>query len=96
MFLYWFWWVLAGGAEGEGDFGGQSFVQIGVFLLLIVFVFFFTKGIQGTNMAATQATAARKFPEGLRVIAVDDSPVCLMLLEALLRRCKYQREFLAC
>ncbi|XP_052159509.1 two-component response regulator ORR25 [Oryza glaberrima] len=41
-------------------------------------------------MAATQATAARKFPEGLRVLAVDDSPVCLMLLEALLRRCKYQ------
>lgn len=27
MFLYWFWWVLAGGAEGEGDFGGQSFLS---------------------------------------------------------------------
>ncbi|XP_015693656.1 two-component response regulator ORR25-like [Oryza brachyantha] len=41
-------------------------------------------------MAETHGTeAAGKFPEGMRVLAVDDNPVCLMLLETLLRRCKY-------
>ena len=33
-----------------------------------------------------------KFPEGMRVLVVDDNPVCLKVLEFLLRRCKYQRE----
>ncbi|KAI4969624.1 hypothetical protein ZWY2020_000538 [Hordeum vulgare] len=31
-----------------------------------------------------------KFPEGLRVLVVDDDCVCLKVLEALLRHCKYQ------
>jgi hypothetical protein len=35
-----------------------------------------------------------KFPEGLRVLAVDDDCVCLKVLEVLLGRCKYQRESL--
>ncbi|KAM3214677.1 hypothetical protein ACQJBY_066923 [Aegilops geniculata] len=34
--------------------------------------------------------AEDKFPEGLRVLAVDDDPVCLKVLEVLLRHCKYQ------
>jgi hypothetical protein len=32
------------------------------------------------------------FPEGLRVLAVDDDRVCLRVLEAVLRECKYKRE----
>ncbi|KAF7104537.1 hypothetical protein CFC21_105429 [Triticum aestivum] len=34
--------------------------------------------------------AEDKFPEGLRVLVVDDDRVCLKVLEALLRRWKYQ------
>ncbi|KAK8344721.1 hypothetical protein V6Z11_A07G098500 [Gossypium hirsutum] len=30
-----------------------------------------------------------EFPIGIRVLAVDDDPTCLLLLETLLRRCKY-------
>ncbi|KAM6544127.1 hypothetical protein CsatB_008574 [Cannabis sativa] len=30
-----------------------------------------------------------QFPIGMRVLAVDDDPLCLRLLEALLRRCQY-------
>ncbi|WOL05555.1 two-component response regulator ORR24-like [Canna indica] len=30
-----------------------------------------------------------QFPVGMRVLAVDDDPICLKLLEALLRRCQY-------
>ncbi|XP_064951558.1 two-component response regulator ORR24-like isoform X1 [Musa acuminata AAA Group] len=32
---------------------------------------------------------ADQFPAGMRVLAVDDDPLCLKLLEALLRRCQY-------
>lgn len=40
--------------------------------------------------AAGQATDDRsKFPVGMRVLAVDDDPTCLMLLDTLLRRCQY-------
>lgn len=31
-----------------------------------------------------------KFPVGMRVLAVDDDPICLKLLETLLRKCQYQ------
>ena len=31
-----------------------------------------------------------KFPVGMRVLAVDDDPTCLKLLEGLLRKCQYQ------
>ncbi|XP_050378160.1 two-component response regulator ARR12 [Argentina anserina] len=30
-----------------------------------------------------------RFPEGMRVLAVDDDPTCLKFLEGLLRKCKY-------
>ncbi|KAL0407610.1 UNVERIFIED_CONTAM: Two-component response regulator ORR22 [Sesamum radiatum] len=30
-----------------------------------------------------------EFPTGMRVLAVDDNPTCLMLLESLLRKCRY-------
>ena len=35
-----------------------------------------------------------KFPVGMRVLAVDDDPTCLMVLETLLRRCQYHGLFL--
>lgn len=31
-----------------------------------------------------------RFPIGMRVLAVDDDPTCLMLLDGLLRKCQYQ------
>jgi two-component response regulator (ARR-B family) len=33
-----------------------------------------------------------QFPVGMRVLAVDDDPVCLKVLETLLRRCQYHGE----
>ena len=39
------------------------------------------------------AAAGRdQFPVGMRVLAVDDDPVCLKVLETLLRRCQYHGE----
>jgi CheY-like chemotaxis protein len=34
--------------------------------------------------------AKDQFPVGMRVLAVDDDPTCLMVLENLLQRCQYQ------
>ena len=34
-----------------------------------------------------------QFPAGMRVLAVDDDPTCLKLLETLLRRCQYHGLF---
>ncbi|KAJ6732253.1 TWO-COMPONENT RESPONSE REGULATOR [Salix purpurea] len=34
-------------------------------------------------------SSIEKFPIGMRVLAVDDDPTCLLLLEILLRRCQY-------
>jgi two-component response regulator (ARR-B family) len=31
-----------------------------------------------------------RFPVGMRVLAVDDDPICLKLLDTLLQRCHYQ------
>lgn len=31
-----------------------------------------------------------RFPVGMRVLAVDDDPICLRILETLLRKCQYQ------
>jgi two-component response regulator (ARR-B family) len=33
-----------------------------------------------------------KFPEGMRILVVDDNPVCLKVLEVFLHCCKYKRE----
>ncbi|RRT57493.1 hypothetical protein B296_00038057 [Ensete ventricosum] len=39
-------------------------------------------------MTVEERMASRdQFPVGMRVLAVDDDPICLRLLEALLRRC---------
>lgn len=35
-----------------------------------------------------------QFPVGMRVLAVDDDPVCLKVLETLLRRCQYDGKYL--
>lgn len=84
MFLYWFWWVLAGGAEGEGDFGGQSFVQIGVFLLLIVFVFFLPRGSKGR----TWRRRRRRPPENSQRVCA-----CLPSTIAPFASCSWRRCF---
>ncbi|VAI92839.1 unnamed protein product [Triticum turgidum subsp. durum] len=48
----------------------------------------------GHQRLMMEDAAEDTFPEGLRVLAVDDDRVCLKVLEALLRRCKYSRESL--
>jgi hypothetical protein len=37
-----------------------------------------------------------QFPVGMRVLAVDDDPVCLKVLETLLRRCQYHGGHFTC
>uniref|UniRef100_A0A6N2N419 Two-component response regulator n=1 Tax=Salix viminalis TaxID=40686 RepID=A0A6N2N419_SALVM len=32
----------------------------------------------------------KKFPVGMRILAVDDDPICLKVLESLLRKCQYE------
>ena len=48
----------------------------------------------GDRRQMMEDAAEDKFPEGLRNLVVDDDRVCLKVLEARLRRCKYQRESL--
>ncbi|KAI4969641.1 hypothetical protein ZWY2020_000555 [Hordeum vulgare] len=45
--------------------------------------------MDGEQRLMMEDAAEDKFPEGLRVLAVDNDCVCLMELDALLRRCKY-------
>ena len=35
-----------------------------------------------------------RFPVGMRVLAVDDDPICLKVLENLLRKCQYHGSLL--
>jgi len=35
-----------------------------------------------------------EFPAGMRVLAVDDDSTCLMILETMLRRCRYHGQHL--
>jgi CheY-like chemotaxis protein len=35
----------------------------------------------------------KKFPVGMRILAVDDDPICLKVLENLLRKCQYEGMF---
>ncbi|MBC2899392.1 hypothetical protein CFC21_112230 [Triticum aestivum] len=44
----------------------------------------------GDRRQMMEDAAEDKFPEGLRILVVDDDRVCLKVLEALLRRCNYQ------
>lgn len=37
-----------------------------------------------------------RFPVGMRVLAVDDDPICLKLLDTLLRKCQYRGLFPFC
>ena len=48
--------------------------------------------MSGDRGQMMEDAAEDKFPEGLRVLAVDDDPVCLKVLETLLRRCQYHGE----
>lgn len=40
------------------------------------------------------ANESDEFPVGMRVLAVDDDPACLKILEALLRKCQYHGQSL--
>lgn len=43
----------------------------------------------GTIMAGDGESP--KFPDGLRVLVVDDDPLCLRVVEKMLKRCKFER-----
>ncbi|KAE8774227.1 Two-component response regulator ARR12 [Hordeum vulgare] len=45
--------------------------------------------MEGDQRQMMEDATVDKFPEGLRVLAIDDDCVCLKVLEALMRRCKY-------
>jgi hypothetical protein len=51
---------------------------------------------RGGGEAAEEGERAREkdqFPVDMRVLAVDDAPICLKLLKGLLRRCQYHGKF---
>lgn len=39
--------------------------------------------------STSSSSASRKFPAGLRVLVVDDDPLCLKIVEKILRNCQY-------
>lgn len=57
------------------------------------FIYFFSwiLGLLGKRMTVEQRRDEpnNQFPVGMRVLAVDDDPMCLKLLETLLRKCQY-------
>lgn len=46
--------------------------------------------IRGNMGGGERGNNYDNFPIGLRVLAVDDDPICLKLLDGLLRKCQYQ------
>ena len=63
------------------DFGG-SFKATNFFVLEIWF--------SDSDLKLLKMTVIdENFPAGMRVLAVDDDPTCLKLLETLLRKCNY-------
>ena len=46
---------------------------------------------RGTNLA--KLDTLDEFPAGMRVLVVDDDPICLMVLERMLHRCNYRGTF---
>ena len=42
------------------------------------------------EMAEEAKTDWESYPVGLRVLAVDDDPLCLKVVEQMLRRCNYE------
>jgi hypothetical protein len=46
------------------------------------------EGLARGQMAA--AASSRDFPSGLRVMVVDDDPLCLRVVEQMLKRCSYE------
>ena len=51
--------------------------------------------VEGRSVdSAGDGGAADHFPVGMRVLAVDDDPICLKVLEHLLRKCQYHGLFL--
>lgn len=50
------------------------------------------QGSSHAGDAAISALPASLFPSGLRVLVVDDDPLCLTIVEQMLRKCSYQGE----
>ena len=55
-----------------------------------------SEGAHMSGRASTAGDRAREgnFPAGLRVIVVDDDPLCLRVVERMLQRCSYRGAFL--
>lgn len=51
-----------------------------------------SSSISGNSRALAKAdsTSCDSFPAGLRVLVVDDDPICLLILDKMLRRCQYK------
>lgn len=47
---------------------------------------------EGEGQQQPAAKLASSFPAGLRVLLVDDDPVCLMVIGQMLRACQYEGE----
>ncbi|KAG0559697.1 hypothetical protein KC19_10G124100 [Ceratodon purpureus] len=47
-------------------------------------------GIMATQGGGTPPSSPDEFPAGMRVLVVDDDPICLMVLKRMLQRCNYR------
>lgn len=52
-----------------------------------------TVEVRKTNLVG-ENDDMEQFPIGMRVLAVDDDPICLKVLENLLRKCQYHGKLL--
>lgn len=58
-------------------------------------------GEQGGMLLTARSTCSRRicegvsdeFPAGLRVLVVDDDPICLLIMEKMLKSCQYEGNF---
>lgn len=58
-------------------------------LLLPLFSLFHSFCVLSFDWERKMDDSGDRFPIGMRVLAVDDDPTCLLVLETLLRRCQY-------
>ncbi|KAL7596846.1 hypothetical protein Lser_V15G31334 [Lactuca serriola] len=49
-----------------------------------------SSSVSRNSTAGGDSNVPDQFPAGLRVLVVDDDPTCLMILEKMLRNCKYE------
>ena len=88
--------VLASNSRVDWDALGPEALFLGFpcFELARIRMLLGAAGMEEERKLVMMGRERDQFPAGMRVLAVDDDPVCLKVLEILLRRCRYHGEHL--